>query len=161
MRESPATPFAAGRPACTSCGLTRRHFLAASTLAAVVAVVESCSNALGIDGFNGAYGGPISVKLSSFSALANVGGVARVDGGSGAPTALVRTGTSTFSAFSMVCPHQQATIDISTGGFTCPNHGARFNTAGTWTGGQPTSSLRSYSTNYDAAGGTVLVNRPA
>jgi Rieske Fe-S protein len=141
--------------------VTRRHFIAASTLATVIAVLDSCSNALGVDGFNGAYGGPISVKLSSFPALASVNGVARVDGGSGAPTVLVRTGSSTFSAFSMVCPHQGSTIGITTSGFTCPNHGARFSTTGAWVGGQPTGNLQSYSTNYDATAGTVTIGRPS
>jgi len=157
MTEAPA----AARAACSSCGVTRRHFLAASTLAAVVAVLDSCSNALGIDGFNGSYGGPFTVKLSSFPALANVNGVVRVDGGTGAPTVLVRTGTATFSAFSMVCPHQGATIGITTTGFTCPNHLARFSTTGAWVGGQSTGSLQSYATSYDATAGTVLINRPS
>jgi cytochrome b6-f complex iron-sulfur subunit len=155
----PAPP--AGRAACGSCGVTRRNFLAASTLAAVVAVLDACSNALGIDGFNGSYGGPFTVKLSSFAALASVNGVARVDGGSGAPTALVRTGTSSFVALSMVCTHQGSTINITSGGFTCPNHGARFSTTGGWVGGQPTSGLQAYATTYDATTGTVTVNRPA
>jgi len=161
MPDEMMAPLPAGRATCGSCGVTRRHFLAASTLAAVIAVLDSCTNALGVDGFNGAYGGPISVMLSSFPVLANVNGVARVDGGSGAPTVLVRTGSSTFSAFSMVCPHQGSTIGITSTGFTCPNHGARFNTAGAWVGGQPTGNLRSYATSFDATAGTVTVSRPS
>jgi len=42
-------------------------------------------------------------------------------------------------------------------GFLCPNHGARFAADGTWIGGQPTSSLRSYATSYDAASGTLTI----
>jgi cytochrome b6-f complex iron-sulfur subunit len=152
---------AGGRSSCGACGVTRRTFVAASTLAAVVTLLESCSNALGLDGFNGSYGGPLAVKLSNFSALSSVGGLARVDGGNGAPTALVRTGSATFAAFSMVCPHQGGTVGISSGRFICPNHGAQFSTSGAWIGGQPTGNLQGFSTTYDSATGTVTVNRPA
>ena len=154
MPDHPAGP-------CGSCGVSRRTFLAASTLAAVVAVLESCSNALGVDGFNGSYGGPITVKLANYSALSAVNGVARVDGGTGAPTALVRTGAASFTALSMVCTHQGTTIGITGSGFTCPNHGAQFSQTGQWVGGQPTSSLQSYATSYDAAAGTVTISRPS
>ena len=68
--------------------------------------------------------------------LAAVGGVARVDGNSSRPIALARTGQATFVALSMRCPHEGATIAIQTGGFTCPRHGARFDTSGTWPAGQ-------------------------
>jgi Rieske Fe-S protein len=73
----------------------------------------------------------------------------------------VRTGTSSFAAFSLVCPHQGTTVSITNGSFTCPNHGARFNAAGTWIGGQSTGNLRSYSATFDATAGTITVARPS
>ena len=71
--------------------------------------------------------------------------------------AIVRTGASTFEALSLVCPHEGATVGVSSTGFTCPRHGARFNADGTWIGGQRTSSLHSYATSYDAGTGVVTV----
>jgi len=47
--------------------------------------------------------------------------------------------------------------DPSGSGFLCPGHGAQFNAAGQWVGGQRTSNMRSYSTTYDAAAGTITI----
>ena len=93
---------------CSGCqrGLDRRTFLSAAAMAAVVAALDACSNLTSPGGtFNGAYGGPFTVTVANFSTLATVGGVARVDGGSGAPTALYRSSASSFVALAMVCPH--------------------------------------------------------
>jgi Rieske Fe-S protein len=163
-------------PSCAGCagsGVSRRAFVSAATLAVVVAVLDACSsstapavsgssgsNGTGSSDSSGSSGRALIVKLTDFSALSAVGGIARVDT-SGAPTALVRTGTSSFTAFSMVCPHQGTTIGITNGSFTCPNHGARFNASGTWIGGQQTTNLLSYSTTYDAAAGTITIARPS
>ena len=147
--------------ACATCsaanGLDRRSFLSAATLAAVAAVLQSCG--IPTEPSGGA-GGTFTVKIADFSALAVTGGVARVDNGGGSPTALVRTGATSFTALSMVCTHQGTTIDITSVGFTCPNHGARFGKDGGWQGGQVTSNLSSFATTFDAAAGTVTVNRP-
>jgi Rieske Fe-S protein len=97
------------------------------------------------------------VTLSAFPALASVGGLARVDGGKGTPVALVRMSATAFTAFSMTCPHQGTTVQISGGAFVCPNHGARFSSAGVWTGGQKTTNLSTFATVYDSAKGTVTV----
>jgi Rieske Fe-S protein len=163
--------------------LTRRGFLTQSMLAAAAAVlVAACGDGqigTGLptdvtgaceiedddDGPSSASGcgastsptGKLVVTLASFPVLANVGGAARVDGNSRTPIALVRTAAATFVALSMTCPHQGTRVSIVNGGFFCPNHGARFTLAGQWSGGQPTSSLRSYPAVYDAAAGTVTI----
>ncbi len=151
--------------ACANCstaragGVDRRTFLSAATLAAVAAVLEACSGGGG-SFFTGPSGGALTVSLSSFPALATVGGVARVDNGNGAPTALVRTGSSTFRGLTMVCTHQGSTIDVVGGtSFRCPNHGALFNSAGANTGGQQTSSLAVYTATFDGVN-TVTIARP-
>ncbi|HZK77616.1 MAG TPA: Rieske (2Fe-2S) protein, partial [Gemmatimonadaceae bacterium] len=87
---------------------------------------------------------------------AAVGGVA-VTSLNGTPIAIVRTGAATFITLSRVCPHQGSTIGQISGGFRCPNHGATFNTTGSWVSGQRTSNMRSYTTSYDAAAGTLTV----
>ena len=98
----------------------------------------------------------LTLKVSDYAALATVGGVALVDA-SGSPVAVVRTSATTFAALSRVCPHKGTTVNVSANGFLCPNHGATFNSTGTWTGGERTSNMRAYATSYDSVTGTVTV----
>lgn len=147
--------------ACTACAVSRRSFLGATTLAAVVAVLDGCTtSSLTGPGAATGSGGALTVSVANYPALATVGGIARVDGGHGSPTALVRTATDAFVALSMVCTHQGATINITGSGFTCPNHGATFSRTGSWVGGQPTTALYQFPTSYDPQLGTVLITRP-
>lgn len=147
--------------ACASCGVNRRSFLGAATLAAVAAVLDGCFPMPTGPGSATGSGGPLTISVSSFPALANVGGVARVDGGHGSPTAVARIATDTFVALSMICTHQGSTVNVTTNGFTCPNHGAMYSKSGTWVGGQPTSSLYQFPVSYDPQLGTVTITRPA
>jgi len=143
-----------------SCGLGRREFLGAATLTALALLQAACGSAGDLGLGPSVSGGPLLVTLSQYPALANVGGVARVDGGNGSPVALVRTGSATFTALSLVCPHQGSTVGLNgTSGFLCPNHGARFANSGQWQGGQPTGNLQSIAATYNATAGTVTVNR--
>jgi cytochrome b6-f complex iron-sulfur subunit len=150
------------RKPCAACvrGVDRRTFLSVATSAAVLAVLEGCATAP--DGvFSGSYGGPFTVTLANFSTLATVGSVARVDDGTGAPTALYRSGSSSFVALSMVCPHAGfAPIDITSGGFHCPLHGSSFSKSGALLGGPAVTGLTSFASTYDASGGTVTIDRP-
>ena len=98
-----------------------------------------------------------TVNVNDYAALAATGGIALVTV-SGAPLAIVRTGTSSFLALSRRCPHQGTTVNVSGGGFLCPNHGAQFNSSGTWVGGERTSSMTSYSTSYNTATGVLTIN---
>jgi Rieske Fe-S protein len=145
--------------ACEGCGLSRREFVGRSTLAAVTALLASaCGGTIDAvtNALDPAGGGSVTINLADYPALANVGGIAKVSTG-GAPVAVVRQGASTFVAFSMSCPHAGTTINISGGGFVCPNHGARFNAAGQWTGGQSTSALSSVPVTYDSVAGTLTL----
>ncbi len=152
---------------CDGCASTsRREFIARATLASVVALLAACGDGqigaglptdVNPGGGTTTTSGKLVVALAKFAALANVGGVARVDGNTRTPVAVARTGTSTFVALSMICPHQGTTVNIVGGGFLCPNHGARFTSAGVWTGGLRTSSLRSYAVVYDATAGTLTI----
>lgn len=144
-------------------GVSRRDFLSRSTLAAVAALLASaCGTGADIlaarnrSGAGTLGAGGITLQLASFPALAQVGGIARADTVAG-PIALVRTSQSAIAAFSMICPHQGSTINIQGSGFLCPNHGARFDAAGQWTGGQPTSNLASYPVTFDATTGVMTV----
>ena len=134
--------------------IDRRRFVTMGALATAAAALAACG------GLGSSVTAPssvgLSLQLSDYAALANVGGVALVSA-SGSPIAVVRTGTTTFIALSRICPHQGGTIETASGGFLCPNHGAQFDLNGTWKGGQRTSSMRSYPTTYDAVKGTVTV----
>jgi Rieske Fe-S protein len=102
------------------------------------------------------------VRLASYGALASVGGVARVDGGNGAPTALYRSGSSSFVALAMICTHQgYYPIEITSSGFYCPVHGSSYNRTGGPTGGFAQSNLQTFGTSYSASAGTVVISRPA
>ncbi|MFN8581090.1 MAG: Rieske (2Fe-2S) protein [Gemmatimonadaceae bacterium] len=138
-------------------GMGRRAFLSRSMLAAAAVALAACGTGdLGTGPGTGSVGG-LTIKVSDYAALANVGGIALVNA-SGAAIAVVRTGASSFVALSRTCPHEGATVAADgTGGFTCPQHGARFNASGTWIGGQRTSNMRAYSTTYDAATGTLTI----
>ena len=136
----------------------RREFLTVSAVSALtVLLTNACGGAPG-GGGGGVVTGPVSfsVLVSSYPALANVGGIARVDNG-GAPIAAVRTGADTFSAFSLICPHRGCTVGINGSSFRCPCHGATFASSGRWTGGQQTSNLAAYGTSYDATTDTLTI----
>lgn len=123
-------------------------------MAAVGAFLAAC----GSD--DGSPTGPSNVNLTvtpaNFPALAVVGGIARVTE-SGTPIAVVRTTTTSYRAFSMVCPHQGTTISISGAGFRCPNHGATFNGNGAWTGGERTSGLFEFTVTSNTNAGTITI----
>ncbi len=148
---------------CQDCAgrVDRRTFLTAAATAAVLAVLDGCTTAPG-GMFTGSYGGPFTVTVANFSALATVGGVARVDGGTGAPTALYRSDASTFVALSMICPHAGfAPIDITSSGFHCPAHGSTFSKSGALLGGPSPTGLASFAVTFDQAAGTVTISRPS
>lgn len=145
---------ACAKDSAASGGMKRRDFVAYGAAALAMAALAACGGGDSITS-------PSSVdstafKLSDFPALANVGGVATTTIGR-TPIAIVRTGSSNFSAFSRICPHQGSTINVTSTGFRCPNHGATFNSAGVWTGGERTGNLTSYPVAYDATAGTITV----
>ena len=132
--------------------LSRRQFVIHGSLATVAILLAGCAG-----------GGPTSpgsvnmtLTVSDYPALANVGGVAYVTSANN-PLAVVRTGSDTFDAVSRICPHAGGTVNSNGNGFTCPVHGAQFTDSGTWAGGQPTSSLTSYTTQYDAGTGILTI----
>ena len=128
--------------------LSRRQFVCLCGIGAGAAVLAGC----GITDSTFLQP-PASVSLTltvdDYPALAAVGGVALVADTSGSPLAVVRTGGAEFLALSRICTHQGGRIDRNGSGFKCTNHGAMFDATGTWIGGQPTTSMRSYRTSYD------------
>jgi Rieske Fe-S protein len=136
--------------------MDRRGFLGQSALGALAVLAGSCTVADSITGPGLGSGNDVVVTLADYPVLATPGGIARISGVSPA-LALVNEGNGVYSAFSLSCPHAGSTVQISGSSFVCPNHGARFDANGKWTGGQRTSNLRSYATTFDAQAGTVRV----
>ena len=149
------------------CGanLPRRAFLGRGVLGALGAVVAT---ACGDRDIGGTYPTdpfptqPLTIRLADFPELADVGGMARVDGGSATPVAIVRTGAAAYEAISLVCPHQGATVElVAPDAFRCPSHLAEFSASGAWTGGKETGDLVALGVTLDAAAGTLTINGPA
>ena len=144
----------------------RREFLSQATLAAAAAVLAACSG--GSDAFAptgpntdpgpGSSGGSLTVTVASFSALASVGGIAAVGTIAGRPVAVVRTGSSSYTALSRICTHQGCTIDIASGGFSCPCHGSQYNSAGVATRGPAEAALQRFNVAVSADGATLVVS---
>jgi Rieske Fe-S protein len=132
--------------------IDRRDFVMRAAAALAAVALAGCSS----DPTSPSSVASTTLKLSDYPALSSVGGVATVSI-SGVPLAIVRTSSTTFAAFSRICPHQGATIDVTSTGFQCPRHGATFDKSGQWIGGQHTSNLVSYPVVYDPSAGTLKV----
>lgn len=149
---------------CSGCrhavndGMDRRSFISAAALASISFALACGDGQIGgVAGLTGGVpGGTITVRLADYAALATVGGVARVPT-TGAPVAIYRNADQSYLAFSMSCPHNGTTVNITANGFTCPNHKATFAKDGTWTGGQRTSALVAVPLTYDAVNGTLTL----
>lgn len=102
------------------------------------------------------------VNIASWPALATVGGVAGSVGSvNGTPVAIVRTSATSFSAFSMSCPHQGTQINVvNNASFRCPNHGALFDSAGVNLPSSPqrTTNLVRLTVAYSPGAPTLIVS---
>jgi Rieske Fe-S protein len=134
----------------------RREFVVRTSMGLSALLVAACQ--AGVD--TAPLSGSVVVPVANHPALANVGGIVRISE-TNTPIALERTGASTFVAYSLVCPHEGGTVNVSSGSsipFVCPVHGAQFNASGSNVGGQRTSSLHTYATVYDAATNSVTIS---
>jgi nitrite reductase/ring-hydroxylating ferredoxin subunit len=146
---------------CAHCaekaGTSRREFITTSAASAVAAILVAACGGGGADATTVTGPVSLSVDVSKYTALASIGGIARVDDG-GTPVAAVRTGANTFAAFSLICPHFGCTVGINGSAFRCPCHGAQFASTGVWIGGQRTTNLTSLATSYDAATNVLTIS---
>ena len=133
--------------------MDRRTFLERGSLGALVALVAACGDAGGIT--SPVLTADVTVRLADLPDIATPGTAVRLPNVS-PPIALVNAGPDGFHAYSLICPHAGTTVRVGSE-FTCPNHGARFDLGGRWTGGERTGNLRSYRTDWDPVSGTVIV----
>jgi len=139
--------------------MNRRGFLAKSALAAATLVAaEACG-----DGQIGPRAvtdtsGAITVKLTDFPGLANVGTIVDI----GHERAVERTGATTFRAHSKICTHEGCDVDIRNNRFECPCHGSIFAADGSVIRGPsvapvPIGPLPALAVTFDSAAGTITV----
>jgi len=141
---------------CEDC-VTRRNFLIRSAaVAAAAALLESCGDGIigAAGGDNVPPGGPITIRVADFPALATVGQPVRV----GDRRAAVRVGTDSFIALSMICTHEQTTVNVTGTQFLCPNHLSRFSSSGAVINGPAASPLVQLTSTYDVAAGTLTIS---
>jgi Rieske Fe-S protein len=138
---------------CQDC-LNRREFFAKSALAgavtAALAAVQGCGDGqIGPSEASVQVGG--SINVSDFPGLASVGTLVDVGGG----RAVIRTGASSFHAFSMVCTHEGCETNVENNRFQCPCHGSIFANTGAVIQGPAARPLDSIPVTFDAASGTL------
>ncbi len=139
-------------------GLNRRKFIERSTLAAIGALLAGCTQPIGGPLAPSApSGGPYTVKVTDYPALANVGGVARVSVGGGA-IGVGRVSATDFAAYGLACTHQGTQVQVNGDGWYCPNHGAEYNTAGKVIRGPAVAPLVSVPVSFDSTTNVLTVN---
>ena len=136
---------------CEDC-LSRRQFLARSTLAAAgAAALAACGDGqFGPVAVSSTNSGPLTIKVADYPGLASTGTLVRISPAS-ALIAVKRTGTSSFTALSVVCTHEGCESSLSGTGFVCFCHGSQFDNNGHVTQGPASSNLPSFATAYNAS----------
>lgn len=101
----------------------------------------------------------LTISIDDANPLNKVGGSVVVDSTAG-KIIILRTGESSFVAFSAVCTHKRGIVayDADKKAFVCPKHGSRFNpVSGEATSGPADTPLPSYSAKGTPASVTVTV----
>ena len=140
---------------CSNCGLTRREFVASSTLAAVAAVLSACGGDPVSPGGNVVppVTGTFTVRVSDHPELSQNNRPVAIN----TSVAVVRTAPGVFLAFSRACTHEGTRVDVTADGFVCPNHESRFNADGSVRNGPATSALKRLAVAFDQASNTITI----
>jgi len=136
---------------------TRRDLLKGACGLAVLALgpVVLAEDAEAAGGIHHRKDGRVAVHIARLPALAHVGGAVAIGNVKGVPTAVVRTGSSSFEALDLRCTHAGFPVQESGGGWNCPAHGSRFGIDGNVTQGPARSNLRTVRSTF--TGKKVLV----
>ena len=130
--------------ACQNC-VNRREFLAKSALVAAALAVQGCGDGqIGPSEATVQVGG--SIDVAGFPGLASVGTLVDVGGG----RAVIRTGATSFDAFSMVCTHEGCETNVQDNRFECPCHGSVFSNTGAVIQGPATRPLDTIPVSFDS-----------
>ena len=106
----------------------RRDVLTAACGIAVLAAGATVfsEEAFAADGITKNANGTVTVDTTKAPGLKKVGGAVDLGNDKGIPTALVRTGTSTYTALNLKCTHQGVPVKAQGSGWSCPAHGSAF-----------------------------------
>lgn len=134
----------------------RREFLVKAGLVAggLVLTVSSSRNMARAASFE-----DILVTVGPDSPLAKVGGSAYADSSAG-KIIILRTGESTFAAFSAICTHKRGLLSYDSGKkvLECPKHGSKFDAAtGKVVSGPAESPVAAYTAKGTSGSVTVTV----
>jgi Rieske Fe-S protein len=139
--------------ACEDC-LNRRAFLAKTALAgAAAALAAGCGNGvfgppLPTHAAGGVPSGQLTITVSQFPGLANVGTLVQVD----LERAVVRTQATppAFIGLSLICTHQGCDAAVQSPTLIeCPCHGSQFGNTGNVIRGPAQLPLAHIATSYD------------
>ncbi|MCC6245997.1 MAG: Rieske 2Fe-2S domain-containing protein [Gemmatimonadaceae bacterium] len=161
MTEDSSTPHVAipPRSGCTGCaGLDRRAFLNTASVISLGALMAACGDGVlsGPESFLDIVRDPIRIDPRLYPELQTVGGRVTITPAGRAPMVVEHTGAQQFRAYSLICPHKGTVVDLTTTGFTCPNHGATFARDGAWTGGQSTVALSPIAVTIEPDGALLV-----
>jgi cytochrome b6-f complex iron-sulfur subunit len=134
--------------------ISRRGFICAG-LATATGVVISGNTAEAAGAIKVLRDGRVEVNLSKFKALGKIGGAILVGNVKEIPTALVRTGKSSYQGLDLRCTHQQVTSKLVSGSFKCPAHGSEFTKTGAVKVGPAEFGLNKI--NTEVSGKTVIL----
>jgi cytochrome b6-f complex iron-sulfur subunit len=134
--------------------ISRRGFICAG-LATATGVVISGNTAEAAGAIKVLRDGRVEVNLSKFKALGKIGGAILVGNVKEIPTALVRTGKSSYQGLDLRCTHQQVTSKLVSGSFKCPAHGSEFTKTGAVKVGPAEFGLNKI--NTEVVGKTVIL----
>ena len=99
--------------------------------------------------------GQVRVQLSKYPALKKVGGAVYIGTVGDQPAGVARTGTNTYVAFSLLCPHLGVEVTKSGTGWKCPAHFSTFRGDGGFISGPAGRSL--FPMNCRRSGGFLIV----
>ena len=127
--------------------ITRRHVLCGVLIASVGLAVDTLPDiAQATNGVTVLADKKIQVSLAANKQLAKVGGAVILNLNDGSQLAVVRTaaGVNGFSALSLTCPHNFATVNEVDNQWVCPAHGSEFALNGKLLRGPARQALAKY-----------------
>jgi cytochrome b6-f complex iron-sulfur subunit len=125
--------------------MTRKEFLEQAGAGAALLLMPAC-----IGGFGGCKKKDTKKSATVDFTLDVSSGPLAANGGSLVQNGVIvaRTNSGTFIAVASACTHEGTTVQFvnSTTSFSCPNHGAKFDSSGNVTQGPAASPLKQYNT---------------
>ena len=138
-------------------GATRRTFLlgACGVLAAGLGTALLPDDAQAATGIKRKANGQVEVTVAKVRGLSKVGGAVLLGNVKDIPTAVVRTGASSYRALNLRCTHQGVPVALQNGQWSCPAHGSQFDLDGAVTNGPANRPLAAVPSRF--ANGVLTV----